>query len=224
MNYFLAMQNTYDEVQVGLFSFEPKLIDSASVSKIKASSELIPLIDTLLKKHALKLTDFPFLAINQGPGPFTTLRVVITTANGLSFATHIPLIGVDALEAAYVEWKDNTYPVTIIMFNAFAFDVYVAIERDGTLIFKGYKNIDQLLDELKSEQKSIRFIGNGAELYHEKIKSTLGDRAFIPASNPAYCSLAQIGKMGYAQWHAGDKGVQQLLPLYLKKYLVQQSG
>jgi len=120
----------------------------------------------------------------------------------------------------HLEWRDPAYPYTIILLNAFAFDVYIAIEQQGTIIFKGYNNIDRLLTELASVQEPIRFIGNGATLYQHKIIAALGNRAVIPESNPPYCSLEQIGKLGYAQWQDGNKGVQQLLPLYLKQHQV----
>lgn len=218
MNYFLALQNTYEQAEIGLFTNEPKLIDVDFIPKTDASKLLIPRLGNFLKKHNLKITDLLFIVVNQGPAPFTTLRVMIATANGLSFATRIPLIGVDALQAAHQEWQNSRYPLTIIMFNAFAFDVYSAIVKNGTIIFKGCKNIDTLLDELRMEKAlNIRFIGNGASLYTDKIKLALGDRALISDPNPAYCSLNQIGIMGYDKWHSGQKGTHLLLPLYLKK-------
>jgi tRNA threonylcarbamoyl adenosine modification protein YeaZ len=190
--------------------------------RLVASKQLIPTLSQLLHDHHIQLQQLPFLAINQGPGPFTTLRVVITTANGLSFASGIPLIGIDALTAAHIEWHNNKYPFTVIMFNAFAFDVYCLIEQNSNVIFTGYKNIDQLLQELSKHRESIRFIGNGVALYREKIKNIFGNYAYIPEPNPRYCSLEQIGKMGYAAWKQGNKGVQQLLPLYLKQHPVMQ--
>jgi tRNA threonylcarbamoyl adenosine modification protein YeaZ len=217
-NYFLAIQNTYDHVEVGLFSFGLETIARISITKIDASKKLIPVIAECLQEQSKKLSDLPFIVVNQGPGPFTTLRTVITTANGLSFATGIPLIGVDALAAMASAWQDNRYAITVIMLNAFAFDVYVLIEKNGAVIFNGYKNIDQLLHELKQEPKTIRCIGNGADLYREKIKAILGSKVFIPEPNPAYCSLEQIARIGYQKWHAGNRGTNQLLPLYLKQH------
>jgi len=98
MAYFLGLQNTYDSVELGLFSEKPHLIDAHSLPKTQASSELILALAQFLQKHQLHFAQLPFIVVNQGPGPFTTLRTVIATANGLSFASAIPLIGVDALE------------------------------------------------------------------------------------------------------------------------------
>ncbi len=217
-HHFLAFQNTYEQVEIGIFSSALMLEGHCIIAKTAASKDVIPTLASFLGEHKYILTDFPFIVVNQGPGPFTTLRVVISTVNGLSFATGIPLMGVDALEAAHREWEDDAYPITAIMFNAFAFDVYVAIAKQGTIVFKGSANIDQLLEKLKEEHAPIRCIGNGATLYREKIKTILGNKAVIPEVNLDYCSLTSIAQLGHAQWQRGERGVNQLLPLYLKQY------
>jgi len=221
---FIALQSSYDDVQIALFqgTDSPKLIDTNHINKIHASKELIPLIDNFLTKHNLALTHLSFIAVNLGPGPFTTLRVVIATANGISFATEIPLIGIDALEAVKEQVADLNYTQKVIMFNGFSFDVYLLIEKNDETIFKGYKNIDTLLDELQSSKHDIAFIGNGADMYREKILSCLGTRAVLPKDVPTYSSIEQIGKMGYVAWQKNKSGVSQLLPLYLKQHPVQQ--
>ena len=223
MDYFLVLHNSYDQAEIGLFSFASTLLDRYAVDKFNASRDLIPLLDKLLKKHTLSLDALPFIVVNQGPGPFTTLRVMITSANGLSFASNIPLLGVNALKAAAAEWHDERYPLTVILFNAFTFDVYYAIQKPTVLLATGCTNIDTLLDTLKKEKGTIRFLGNGAHLYRDKIQKLFGDRALIPEPTPAYCSLNAIAKMGLAQWQAGEKGVAQLLPIYLKQHGMQGS-
>jgi tRNA threonylcarbamoyl adenosine modification protein YeaZ len=219
--YFLTLQNTYETVEVGLFSPAPALIASRTVTKMHASRELIPLVDQLLKDHSIALDNLPYIVVNQGPGPFTTLRVVISTVNGISLATGIPLIGIDALEAMRRQWQDTTYPCTAFIFNAFGFDVYALIEKKGTVIFKGCVAIDQLLVTLHQEKESIRFLGNGAHLYRDKITQVLETQAIIPESLPLYSSLEQIGIMGHVLWQGGNRGTNQLLPFYLKQHPVE---
>jgi tRNA threonylcarbamoyladenosine biosynthesis protein TsaB len=222
MNYFLTLQNTYQMVEIGFFSQKSTLLDRAAIDKTVASKDLIPVIDQLLKKHRLTITQLPFMVVNQGPGPFTTLRVVISTANGLSFAAGVPLIGVDALEAMHAEWHNHTYPYTIVLFNAFAGDVYFAIGLEGNILFKGYKPIDQLLIKLQKIDKPMYLVGNGVLLYRENIKQALGSKAILADPVSDYCSLETIGSMGYAQWQSGDTGTYQLLPLYLKQHPAEQ--
>ena len=53
---------------------------------VRASAQLLPLIDQLLVQHECELSDLDFIALDQGPGAFTSLRVVLTTINGIAFA------------------------------------------------------------------------------------------------------------------------------------------
>src|SRR5471030_2525471 len=98
MKHYLSIQNTYTHVEMALFQ-DGQLINWVSEDKLRASKHFILLIAGLLQEHQIKFSDLSFVAVNQGPGPFTTLRVVIASVNGLSYATKIPLVGIDALDA-----------------------------------------------------------------------------------------------------------------------------
>jgi|SRR3990167_2174813 len=226
---FIALQNSYDDVQIGLFKADPssekpaQLIDQQSINKINASKLLISSIDQFFTRHRVTLSDIPFIAVNHGPGPFTTLRVVIATANGISFAAGTPLIGVDALQAVAHEWHPEASGITAILFNGFADDAYFLITHNGTTLLRGCKNIDLLLHDLKQLNQPVTFIGNGAALFKSAIIQALGTRAIIPDSYPSYSSIEQIGILGYASWLSNKKGTNQLMPLYLKNHPVQNN-
>ncbi len=223
MIYYLAIQSTYDDVQIALMKGHSSITTKA-ISKMEASEKLMPTILDILKQSKIALDKLSFIAANQGPGPFTTLRVVITTINGLAYAKLIPLIGIDGLRATLAEWSDPTYPATAILLNAFGNDVYTLIQSDNKEPLYGVYAIDTLLEKLKGHSGTIRFIGNGAILHKLKIEGVLGKKAFIPDTNPNYCSLDQIAKMGYESWSSDKKGLQQLEPLYLKKHPMQQQA
>jgi len=184
MNY-LVIQTTYQQLQIGVFQ-DKKLLHGCSDDKIAASKKIILHIDSLLKKSGLSLNDLSFLAINQGPAPFTSLRVVISTINGLSFATGLPLVGVDGLAAFMQEYHDSNWPSTVALLNAFNNDVYFAIQSKDASLQTGCKNIKLFLQELKEimPNQKIRFIGNGTELFKEQIKDFFGTKAYIPDPLP----------------------------------------
>ncbi|MDO8657336.1 MAG: L-threonylcarbamoyladenylate synthase [Candidatus Levybacteria bacterium] len=52
---------------------------------------VLPMIDEILKKNKLKLSDLTGIKVNTGPGSFTGLRVGVSVANALSFALGIPV-------------------------------------------------------------------------------------------------------------------------------------
>lgn len=215
--FFISIQSTYDAVELALFN-DSTFIDSRSISKLHASKLLILTLEELLATHQQTISNIQFIATNQGPGPFTTLRVVIASVNGLSFATQIPLIGIDGLDAFVQEYQNPSYPKTVILLNAFNFDVYFAIQNK--VLIKGYKNIDLLLSELQKQfpQDTLRFLGNATELYRHKIQDQFGPLAFIPDLLPLTCSVKQIGLMGLQYWQQQEGLSQQLLPLYLKQH------
>lgn len=218
---FLSIQNTYNTLEMALFK-DGQLIDWVTEDKISASKNCVPFMADLLTRNGTALSNISFIAVNQGPGPFTTLRVVISTVNGLSFANGIPLIGVDALDALLTEYSHVEYPITIALLNAFNNDAYFGIQ-DGTREFeKGYKNINKLLEELKVRfpTQTIRFIGNGAALFGPVITEAFGTRAYIPEPLPNTCTIQQIGILGFEQWQAKQQGSDELQPLYLKQALL----
>lgn len=57
------------------------------------SQVLLPLIQRLLKKRKLKLSELTSVDINPGPGSFTGLRVGVAVAQALGFALNIPVNG-----------------------------------------------------------------------------------------------------------------------------------
>lgn len=219
MQYFLALQNSYQALELALFDAQ-KLIATATIDKLTASRLLIPSIDQLLTRHKITLKDLSFIVVNQGPGPFTTLRVVITTVNGISFASGIPLVGVDGLAALVQEHSQPTTPITIALLNAFNFDVYFAIRQPQQPLITGYKNIYVLLDELKQQfpTQEIHFIGNGVTLYRKDITARFEQQAQIATSLPEFCSLQQLATLGLEQLNNQKNISYQLQPLYLKQF------
>lgn len=59
-----------------------------------ASSELLRLVDELLKKHQTSVQRMRGIVVATGPGPFSALRTACALANAMSFALRIPAVGV----------------------------------------------------------------------------------------------------------------------------------
>jgi tRNA threonylcarbamoyl adenosine modification protein YeaZ len=219
MAHFLALQNTYQAIEVVLFDAQ-KSLDTLEISKFDANKELINSINTLLERNNLTLNQLDFIAANQGPGPFTTLRVVIATINGISFATGKPLVGVDGLAAFLAENYRSEFPLTVALLNAFNNDVYYGIQQSDALLSTGSSNVYIFLQELhtKFPEQPIRFIGNAVELYRTAIITTFNEFAIIEAHIPELISTAFIGLTGLAHWHNNQNVSRKLQPLYLKQF------
>jgi tRNA threonylcarbamoyl adenosine modification protein YeaZ len=194
------------------------LLKKITDDKRFASRDLIPQCDRLLQDHSLTIRNLDALVVNLGPAPFTSLRVILATANGIGCATHIPLIGVDGLKAFVQEYADPAWPYTIAIFNAFNNDAYFAIDTPDTQEY-GYKNIEQLLHELHAcyPAAQLRFIGTGVKIFKNHILAIFKTNAYIPEPLPQYCSVEQLAKQIQPYWMDKSAHHKQLFPLYLKK-------
>jgi len=219
MTKFISIQNTYQTLELGLFG-DAALIDIRSTGNQQASKEFIPLLQDLLGHNNQSLRELSCMVVNQGPGPFATLRVVIASVNGISFATNIPLVGIDGLDSFIMQYSDFSYPYTVVLLNAFNYDVYFALQQPGQPTIKGCKKIDQLLRELVKTIpcQTIRFLGNATKLYQDRIREQFNNRVHIPSPLPSSCSIEQIARMGLQKWKKQKGITSQLLPLYLKQY------
>lgn len=220
MALFLEIHGTYHHVHVGLFE-ESTLLGALTINNADTSKQLIPTIDRLLNSHTVPLNHLSFIAANQGPGPFTTLRTILTTINGISFSCGMPLIGIDSLKAMAYEWQDNSFPLTVVLLDAFNKDVYFYIQDSLLAIdHAGYENIDTFLSTLMHQRHSttpIRFIGNATLLYKQKIENIFNSHAYLPTPMPNFCSLAYCAAVSLKAWRNHETS-HQLLPLYLKKH------
>jgi len=219
MTFFLSIQNTYQTLEIALLK-DNQLLELIVEDKTRASKHFVLIIADILIKHQVKLSDISCIAVNQGPGPFTTLRTVIASVNGLSFASNIPLIGIDALDAFLREQQSSESPHTVVLLNAFNNDVYFGIQKaHSSELEKGYDNISRILEKIKNSmpETPIRFLGNGTELHAQAIKDTFGDNAIIPDPLPQTCTVKQIGLMGLEKWKKQEDLEHQLFPLYLKQ-------
>lgn len=196
---YLAIQHTYNTFEMALF-IDNKLIDKMSEDKRHTSKLFIPLLQQLLSESAITFAELSFCAVNCGPGPFSTLRSILASVNGLHAATNIPLIGIDGLEATFLEFYDPAYENTTVLLNAFNNESYYLIATGNNIISTGYKNTDLLKQEIAE-----KFPANIVNIIDNKI-----------------CSVEIIGRLGYEKYSNRQSPDGYLMPLHLKKHPVER--
>lgn len=63
------------------------------------SEILLPMVQEILAEAELSLTQIDGIAFGAGPGSFTGLRIACGVAQGLAYATNLPVTGISTLEA-----------------------------------------------------------------------------------------------------------------------------
>lgn len=224
----IALQGSYTGLSLSLFN-NGTLVDTVHHHDSKASSHLIPLLDDLLTRHQCSLPDLAYLAVDKGPGAFTSLRVVIATVNGIHYATQKPLIGIDGLEGLYHEVCEQlksqpSGPESVaVLLNAYNNDCYTLIGKTNdaqNIIFKGCEQIEQVLYRIQENipERSIAFVGNGALLHEQLIKQTCGERAIFDQTLPLIVSSEYLGYEAEKRFKRGlTDGI--ITPNYMKTQL-----
>lgn len=206
---FIILQSNYNEIELGIQNKDR--FYSKKINKFEATSNLIPEIDNLLKQNNLNLSDLDFIAANQGPAPFTTLRVILATINGFNLAKKIPLIGIDGLHAflSEIEKKHKNKNILILL-NAFGGDIYFGLKNNQEKKF-GYLKLDQFLKENKKLDNLV-IAGNALQKYSNEIQ-TIFPQAKI--ENIDYVNLESIKNIALSKF-LDKEVVDNLQPLYLK--------
>ena len=92
-NIIITIDTTSNEtIKVGL-EIDGKMDMREESHEKKKAQIVLPLIEELLKKHELKITDISEIEVNPGPGSFTGIRVGLAIANTLGSVLQIPING-----------------------------------------------------------------------------------------------------------------------------------
>jgi len=89
----LAINTASENVSIALYQPGKIAEEFSWISYRTQSAELLPKINQLLKDNDLTLKDIKKIAVFQGPGSYTGLRVGIAAANSLAVCLSIPIMG-----------------------------------------------------------------------------------------------------------------------------------
>jgi tRNA threonylcarbamoyladenosine biosynthesis protein TsaB len=183
------------------------------------SERLMTAVDNTLKQSEMTLDDIDIFAVAIGPGSFTGLRIGLSTAKGLSYATAKPLVTVPTLDAFAWNFPFSLYPVCL-MLDARRSEVYAAVykwEEDSfrTVLEPLSIRPGRLLGTLEGK---ILFAGDGALVYNEKIADIMKERAFFATADKMIPSPANVAMLGLERAIRGEYAiVAETVPLYIRK-------
>lgn len=136
------------------------------------AEQLHVFIDSLLKEHDVHPSALQAIAVSQGPGSYTGLRIGVSAAKGLAHALNKPLIAVDTLRMMYETVRINhAADIYIPMIDARRMEVYTkSLNAQGQEISQ---TAAVILDDtfFNAYQGRVLVFGEGSEkaipLFHE---------------------------------------------------------
>ena len=214
--------DTSANVATAAISEDDKLICEYSVNnKLTHSQTLMPIIDSILKQAETDLSEINLIAVANGPGSFTGLRIGVSAVKGFANAANIPVVGISTLTSMAYNLPYCPHIICPIM-DARRSQVYNAIYKwNGNELceLKAPRalGIDELLDEL-SDYETVVFLGDGVPVHKSVICETLKNKASFA---PLNTNIQHASSLSVAAINAYKEGKAingfDLTPVYLRK-------
>ena len=159
------------------------------------SSKITLLIEACLQEANLALPAIDAVALSQGPGSYTALRVGTSAAKGICYALDKPLLAIDTLEAlALAGIRQHTADALYApMIDARRMEVYTTLfdkdlqSREAT----SARIINETsYSEYFDQGQAVVFLGNGAGKCRAVIQSPLAHFLDLPTSASHLVPLA----------------------------------
>jgi tRNA threonylcarbamoyladenosine biosynthesis protein TsaB len=177
-------------------------------------------IDAVMKKTGHALRELDAIAVTEGPGSYTGLRVGMATAKGFCYALGLPLITESTLKvmahAAYVQHRDAVAGALLCpMIDARRMEVFTAVYDEalkeimppGPLVLDAHS-----FEELLSKNRLI-FFGSGSDKFSPLVQSS--NAVFIESGYHA----GHLGDLAMAKFHTRDfTDAAYAEPAYLKEF------
>jgi tRNA threonylcarbamoyladenosine biosynthesis protein TsaB len=94
----LAIDTSTQWMGIALYQYPQILFEKVWKTNRRHTVELVPSIQSAVEDCGLQITDLEAVAVALGPGSFTSLRIGLAVAKGLSLTLHIPVIGIPSLD------------------------------------------------------------------------------------------------------------------------------
>lgn len=227
----MSFQGSYSQTQICV-SVGFDIIDLIQICGKNTTRELIPSCDLLLKRNNLKISDVDLLSVNYGPGAFTSLRVVVTTVNSISFATGIKIIPVCGLQAIFSQTKSfltsqessQKYDFIGCLLNAYGGQLFISIyDLDGNPI-EGFESIclgtQDLVETLtcRIPQSKILMTGNGCPALIKAMEESNSNQNLIFDQQLSLLepTVQTIAELAFQKYNSGQEAESKIIPNYIK--------
>lgn len=220
MSYILNIETATKNCSVALAK-EGKTILCKEIAEegYSHAERLHVFIEEIIKETGITFQDLSAIAVSQGPGSYTGLRIGVSAAKGLCFALGIPLIAVDTLQvlASQTNVSDG---LIIPMLDARRMEVYSAIFTPNLENKRAVQAEIITENSFEDLQEPLYFVGDCAE----KCKPVLTKENFIFLEEIKYPSAKEMSFLSFKKYKKNDTvDVAYFEPYYLKDFMMTVS-
>ena len=213
----LAFETSAKAASVALFEGNTLLGEQYQNTDLTHSQILLVMAEELLKQCGKKPSEVTAVAVANGPGSFTGVRIGVAAAKGFAWGGECPIYGVSTLEAMALGlgvFEGYVCPVMDArrsqVYNALFYVNQGAVERitpDRAIALSDLEN------ELKNLKKPVFLVGDGSKLCYNTLQEAV-PQLVMPPENRMHQRAVGVGLAALAQAAADDPA--GLAPNYLR--------
>ena len=216
----LAFETSAKAASAALFDGEKLLGESYQNTGLTHSQTLMVMAQDLLSQCGHTPQDVEAVAVAEGPGSFTGVRIGVAAAKGFAWGADIPCYGVSTLEAMALGlgiYQGYICPVMDArrsqVYNALFYvnqGVVSRVTGDRAIALADLKT------ELQALQEPIFLVGDGSTLCHTTLSGEVTNLV-MPAEHKIHQRAVGVGLAALRKIAAGDAGDgNALTPNYLR--------
>jgi tRNA threonylcarbamoyl adenosine modification protein YeaZ len=136
------------------------------------AQELVPMIEKALGKAELSYNDIDYMAVTNGPGSFTGIRIGLAAATGIMLGTDIKCTAVSNFEMSLYRAKQQikSYDKIVILLNAYRQQLYMQIFEQNSEAEPALLEYEEAVEIINRLGGKIAIAGSGAELIYPEIQ------------------------------------------------------
>lgn len=180
---WLGIDTANTPLSVAIVKDGEVITEENTSTKVNHSLRAMPAIEEAFKRANMTPDQIDCIAVSEGPGSYTGVRIGVTIAKTLAWTLQKPLIGVSSLQALAMNAQLHE-GLVCPLFDARRNHVYAGLYE----ITKGHLHaqmedqhlsIEALLTRVKELNRPVLFVGKDVSMYQELITEQLGDLALI---------------------------------------------
>jgi tRNA threonylcarbamoyladenosine biosynthesis protein TsaB len=212
----LAVDTSTRWVGLALYNGAQVLSEMVWQSQNTHTVEVAPAIQELLDRSGVRVEDLRAIGVATGPGSFTSLRIGLGLAKGLSLACHIPLVGVPTLDILAAAQPVRDLPMAAVLQagrGRLALGWYAI--QSGAWVAQGEPQVVRLEELAQQIHKPTLVCG---ELSAEERQHLARKRKNVVLLTPAQSLRrpAYLAEIAWRRWQSGKvDDVVTLSPIYL---------
>ena len=217
MIYILNIETSTKNCSVSLSKNGQTLVlKEVATAGFSHAERLHAFIEEACKDAGITLHDLHAVAVSQGPGSYTGLRIGVSAAKGLCFALDIPLIAVDTLTAmASKVTIEQGYIVPMI--DARRMEVYSAVFNADLVKIRTTEAEILTENSFANYTAPIYFLGDSTP----KAQTVLTQSNFTFLSDLVFPSAQEMSALSYIKFENSlFEDVAYFEPFYLKDFLI----